>query len=88
MIHIFSLLCDFSKSFKLVFNLLTRFLTYPLWALDSVEKERLILCLPYPIRKYLLRILFIPTLLWTLLLNWLLPQKRRWYDRIDHHVLI
>eukprot|EP00121_Abeoforma_whisleri_P014226 Awhi_evm1s13119 len=75
-------------SFPLFLKFCADILTYPLWLFDSIEKEHLVLAIPYTLRKYLLRVLFLPTLLWTVLLNYMSPQKRRWYDRINHHVLI
>ena len=63
-------------------------LTAPLWFFDKVDKEAFVLSIPLPIRKQLLRIMFWPTLWWTILLHNLMPDKRRWYDRVDPRVII
>lgn len=43
--------------------------------------------LPTGLRRGVVRLLFYPTLWWNLLLNCMLPS-RRWWDRIDAHVLL
>ena len=63
-------------------------LTAPLWFFDAVDKEAFILSLPLGFRRQMLRIMFWPTLMWTLLLHKLMPDKRRWYDRVDSRVII
>ena len=67
---------------------LVKILTAPLWFFDKVDKEAFVLSIPLPIRKQLLRIMFWPTLWWTILLHNLMPDKRRWYDRVDPRVII
>jgi atypical dual specificity phosphatase len=47
-----------------------------------------VLSIPPVVRKHLLRILFYPTLIWTILLHNMMPEKRRWYDRVDPKVII
>jgi hypothetical protein len=63
-------------------------LSAPLWFFDAVDKEAMVLAIPYGIRRALLKIMFRPTLLWTMLLHRAMPEQRRWYDRVDHRVII
>jgi atypical dual specificity phosphatase len=63
-------------------------LTAPLWFFDAVDKEAFILSLPKGFRRMLLKVFFYPTLLWTILLHRLLPDQRRWYDRVDERIII
>ena len=44
--------------------------------------------IPVQVRRRLLKIMFLPTLAWTLLLHQLMPDTRRWYDRVDDRVII
>uniref|UniRef100_A0A7S2GLA7 Protein-tyrosine-phosphatase n=1 Tax=Haptolina brevifila TaxID=156173 RepID=A0A7S2GLA7_9EUKA len=67
---------------------LMKILTAPLWFFDAIDKEAFVLSLPLPVRKRALRIMFWPTLAWTLLLHKMMPEQRRWYDRIDSRVII
>lgn len=71
-----------------VLKLLFRALTAPLWFFDAVDKEAFVLSIPVSVRRQLLRVLFWPTLMWTLLLHNVMPEQRRWYDRIDSRVII
>lgn len=71
-----------------VLKTLMTLLTAPLWFFDAVDKEAFVLSIPMPVRKRLLRIMFWPTLMWTMLLHNAMPDKRRWYDRVDARVLI
>ena len=71
-----------------VMKLLVSILTAPLWFFDAVDKEAFVLSIPLPIRRRLLKIMFWPTLAWTLLLHQAMPDKRRWYDRVDDRVII
>ena len=80
-----------ADAMEIVVKLLKTFvkiLTAPLWFFDKVDKEAFVLSIPLPIRKQLLRIMFWPTLWWTILLHNLMPDKRRWYDRVDPRVII
>lgn len=43
--------------------------------------------MPTGLRRFVVRLLFHPTLWWNRLLNRVLPS-RRWWDRIDDHVLL
>ena len=60
----------------------------PLWFFDAVDKEAIIMSLPYGVRRTLLKVMFWPTLFWTMLLHKSMPEQRRWYDRIDERVII
>ena len=71
-----------------ILKLVIKFLTAPLWFFDAVDKEAFVLSIPLPVRKRLLRIMFWPTLMWTILLHNMMPDKRRWYDRVDSRVII
>ena len=71
-----------------VFKFIIKILTAPLWFFDAVDKEAFVLSIPLPVRKRLLRIMFWPTLAWTLLLHQAMPDKRRWFDRVDERVII
>uniref|UniRef100_A0A7S4CTS7 Tyrosine specific protein phosphatases domain-containing protein n=1 Tax=Eutreptiella gymnastica TaxID=73025 RepID=A0A7S4CTS7_9EUGL len=61
-------------------------LTPILWW-DRLEKERAIQLLPLTFRKHMLRLLFIPTLLWNYFLH-LLQRDRRWWDKVDNTVIL
>ena len=74
--------------FQSMLKLLVKVITAPLWFLDSVDKEAFVMSIPVGIRRALLKILFWPTLAWTLLLYNLMPDKRRWYDRVDSRIII
>tara|TARA_B110001452_G_scaffold73755_1_gene59727 strand:- start:311 stop:1186 length:876 start_codon:yes stop_codon:yes gene_type:complete len=65
-----------------------RVLTAPLWFFDAVDKEAFILSIPIGLRRRLLKLMFQPTLLWTMLLHRMMPEQRRWYDRVDARVII
>ena len=65
-----------------------KLLSAPLWFFDKVDKEAFVMSIPLPVRKRLLRIMFWPTLMWTILLHNAMPDKRRWYDRVDAKVII
>lgn len=67
---------------------LLKLLTAPLWFFDAVDKEKAVLAIPYGVRRRLLKVLFWPTLGWTVLLSRTMPDQRRWYDRIDSRVII
>jgi hypothetical protein len=69
-------------------KMILKILTAPLWFFDAVDKEAMVLAIPYGIRRALLKIMFRPTLLWTMLLHRAMPEQRRWYDRVDHRVII
>ena len=69
-------------------KMLVRILTAPLWFFDAVDKEAMVLAIPYGVRRTLLKVMFWPTLFWTLLLHRLMPDQRRWYDRVDNRVII
>ena len=73
---------------KSVLQLLFKIITAPLWFFDAVDKESLVLAIPHGFRRGLLKVLFWPTLLWTMLLHRAMPNDRRWWDRIDHRVII
>ena len=75
-------------SAKSVLKMFLSILTAPLWFFDAVDKEAFILSLPLGFRRRLLRIMFYPTLLWTQLLHRMMPEQRRWYDRVDSRVII
>ena len=74
--------------FASILKFLVNVLTAPLWFLDAIDKESFVLALPTGFRRQLLRVLFWPTLLWTLMLHRLMPDNRRWYDRVDNRVII
>eukprot|EP00667_Euglena_gracilis_P019964 EG_transcript_21491 len=57
-----------------------------LWV-DRVEKERYIQMLPFTLRRHLLRLLFLPTLVWNYALHRTL-KDRRWWDRVDDVVIL
>jgi atypical dual specificity phosphatase len=63
-------------------------LTAPLWFFDAVDKEAFIMSIPVGLRRFLLRAFFYPTLLWTMLLHRMMPDQRRWYDRVDPRIII
>lgn len=67
---------------------LLRILMAPLWFFDAVDKEAVVLAIPLPVRRRLLKLMFAPTLAWTMLLHRSMPDQRRWYDRVDERVLI
>ena len=71
-----------------VLKLLLKWLMAPLWFVDAVDKEALILTMPYAFRRRLLKVMFYPTLYWTILLHNAMPDQRRWYDRLDERVII
>lgn len=73
---------------KSVLAAIVRVLTAPFWFFDAVDKEAFVLSIPVGLRRRILRVMFFPTLLWTLLLHRLMPDQRRWYDRIDSRVII
>ena len=79
---------DAMSMVKQFMQLLFKILTAPLWFFDKVDKEAFVLSIPLPVRKRLLRIMFWPTLMWTILLHNAMPDKRRWYDRVDARVII
>ena len=63
-------------------------LTAPLWFFDRVDKEAFILSLPLGFRRRMLKVMFWPTLAWTILLHRAMPDQRRWYDRVDSRDII
>jgi hypothetical protein len=71
-----------------VLQALIRLLLAPFWFFDALDKESLVMMIPHAVRRRLLRILFWPTLLWTLLLHRAMPEQRRWYDRVDSRVIL
>lgn len=73
---------------KSALKMLISILTAPLWFFDAVDKEAFVLSIPLPVRRRLLKMMFWPTLAWTLLLHQAMPDKRRWYDRVDERVII
>lgn len=79
---------DSPVSIKPVLDGILRILTVPLWFFDAVDKEAFVLSIPISLRRQILRVMFYPTLLWTMLLHRLMPDQRRWYDRIDSRVII
>ena len=88
-IHLSVILASDAMSMvMLVFKKLFKIITAPLWFFDAVDKEAFVLSIPLPIRRRLLKVMFWPTLMWTLLLHNAMPDKRRWYDRVDAKVII
>ena len=79
---------DAAQLVKSLLKTLMSILTAPLWFFDAVDKEAFVLSIPLPVRRRLLKIMFWPTLAWTILLHNAMPDKRRWYDRVDSRVLI
>ena len=79
---------DAMQTVTFIMKKLFKILTAPLWFFDAVDKEAFVLSIPLPIRRRLLKIMFWPTLMWTLLLHNAMPDKRRWYDRVDPKVII
>lgn len=73
---------------KSMLKMLFSVLSAPLWFFDAVDKEAFILSLPLGFRKRMLRVMFLPTLAWTMLLHRAMPDQRRWYDRVDQRVII
>lgn len=71
-----------------VFKLVMKWFMAPLWFFDAVDKEAMILAMPYGFRRQLLKIMFYPTLCWTIVLHNAMPDQRRWYDRLDERVII
>jgi hypothetical protein len=69
-----------------VLRLLLRVLMAPLWFFDKWDKESIVLSIPPAVRRRLLKIMFGPTLGWTMLLHRAMPDTRRWYDRVDERV--
>ena len=65
-----------------------KLLSAPLWFFDAVDKEAFVLSIPEGVRRVLLKIMFLPTLLWTIFLHRAMPDQRRWYDRLDNRVII
>ena len=43
-----------------------KLLSAPLWFFDAVDKEAFVLSIPEGVRRVLLKIMFLPTLLWTI----------------------
>ena len=78
------LLAMLKKWMKALFSVLTA----PLWFFDAVDKEAFVMSIPVPIRRRLLKVMFWPTLAWTMLLHQAMPDTRRWYDRVDEKVII
>jgi len=76
------------SAFKQIIKMLVSILTAPLWFFDAVDKEAFILSMPFGFRKRMLKIMFWPTLAWTILLHRAMPDQRRWYDRVDSRVII
>mmetsp|Transcript_131406 Transcript_131406/g.227524 ORF Transcript_131406/g.227524 Transcript_131406/m.227524 type:complete len:257 (-) Transcript_131406:40-810(-) len=67
-----------------------RILMLILWPLlwwDRFEKERYIQMIPLVVRKHLLRLLFIPTLLWNYMMHRCF-RERRWWDKVDDRVVL
>ena len=79
---------DSAITVKSVLAAIVRVLTMPFWFFDKVDKEAFVLSIPIGLRRQILRVMFYPTLLWTMLLHRLMPDQRRWYDRIDSRVII
>ena len=75
---------DVRSAAKYLLNVLTA----PLWFFDAVDKEKVVMSLPYAVRRFLLKALFYPTLFWTMLLHRVMPNERRWFDRVDSRVII
>ena len=73
---------------KTALKMLWSVITAPLWFFDAVDKEAFVLSIPLPVRRRLLKIMFLPTLAWTMVLHNAMPDKRRWYDRVDERVII
>ena len=71
-----------------VMKALFKLLTAPLWFFDAVDKEKMVLAIPFGVRRRLLKVMFWPTLVWTMLLHRTMPDQRRWYDRVDSRVII
>ncbi|KAL1527176.1 hypothetical protein AB1Y20_015855 [Prymnesium parvum] len=71
-----------------LFKMLMKILTAPLWFFDAVDKEKMVLAIPFDIRRRVLKLMFLPTLWWTMLLHRTMPDQRRWYDRVDSRVII
>lgn len=69
-------------------RLVVRLLTAPLWFFDGLDKEKMVLSIPFSLRRRLLKLMFYPTLAWTMLLHRTMPDQRRWYDRVDSRVII
>eukprot|EP00967_Tisochrysis_lutea_P155717 scaffold312268_cov35-Tisochrysis_lutea.AAC.4 len=69
-------------------RLLLKLLMAPLWFFDRWDKESLVLSIPTPVRRRLLKAMFGPTLAWTILLHRAMPDTRRWYDRVDERVIL
>jgi len=72
----------------ITFKTILGWLTAPLWFFDAVDKESVVMSIPYGVRRRLLKIMFGPTLAWTILLHRTMPDQRRWYDRVDERVII
>ena len=79
---------DSAITAKSVLAAIVRILTMPFWFFDKIDKEAFVLSIPIGLRRQILRIMFYPTLLWTMLLHRMMPDVRRWYDRIDSRVII
>jgi len=73
-----------SRALELAFKLLMA----PLWFFDKWDKESLVMSIPAPVRRRLLKMMFGPTLAWTILLHRAMPESRRWYDRVDERVIL
>ena len=71
-----------------VLKMLLKLLTAPLWFFDAVDKEKMVLAIPFGVRRRMLKVMFWPTLFWTMLLHRTMPDQRRWYVRVDSRVII
>lgn len=69
-------------------RLLWKVLMAPLWFFDRVDKEKAVLAVPPAVRRRMLKLMFGPTLAWTMLLHRAMPDQRRWYDRVDERLIL
>ena len=76
------------SSARSMLRMLFSILSAPLWFFDAVDKEAFVTSIPLKLRRRILQVMFYPTLFWTILLHRMMPEQRRWYDRIDSRVII